>query len=93
MAANVPKPRRTRGTVAFRTSNYFALGVIGVGVLCGVLLHLTPGAQKIKEQIKSGAWAVTEDQINKSELMDVVPRKRGPTLQKMMEEAKEQESH
>jgi hypothetical protein len=39
MAEEVPKPRRTKGTVAYRSRNHFALGVLAVGVLSGVIFQ------------------------------------------------------
>jgi hypothetical protein len=39
MEDNVRKPRRTRGTVTYRTRNYFALGVLVVGAIYGLIFQ------------------------------------------------------
>jgi hypothetical protein len=39
MADKVPKPRRTRGTVTYRSRNYFALGVLVIGGIYGLIFQ------------------------------------------------------
>jgi hypothetical protein len=37
MADNAVKPRRTRGTVTYKGRNYFAVGVLAVGAIYGLI--------------------------------------------------------
>jgi hypothetical protein len=39
MAESVPKPRRTRGTVAYNARRYFGWGVLIVGAACGLIFQ------------------------------------------------------
>ncbi|KAJ9597506.1 hypothetical protein L9F63_011631, partial [Diploptera punctata] len=51
-------------------------------------------AQKLKSDIVEGRkFKITEETLDRRELMSPIPRKRGETLQKLKEESRERESH
>jgi hypothetical protein len=53
----------------------------------------TSPAQTLLQSIHNGKFAPTEEELERKALMSVVPRQRGETIKKLMEESKDSKSY
>jgi hypothetical protein len=53
----------------------------------------TSPAQTLLQSIRNGKFAPTEEELERKVLMSVVPKQRGETIKKLMEESKDSKSY
>lgn len=54
-----------------------------------LFFSFTGPGQRLRKSIHEGKFSSTEEERERKALMSLVPRKRGATIQKLMEESKE----
>jgi hypothetical protein len=57
-----------------------------------LLFSYSGPAQKLRKSIYEGKFAATEEELERKVFMAPVPKKRGATIDKLMEESKEPKS-
>lgn len=53
----------------------------------------TGPAQKLLQSIRNGKFAPTEEELERKALMSFIPKQRGETIKKLMEESKDSTSY
>uniref|UniRef100_A0A182UG37 Structure-specific endonuclease subunit SLX4 n=1 Tax=Anopheles melas TaxID=34690 RepID=A0A182UG37_9DIPT len=91
------KPRRTKGTVIYKTRNQFAWAVIAAGTAIFATYYTVVsyvGGDGLKERLRRDFFEKTEEEVDRRNLMrfSLVAPKRGDTIRKLLEEEKDDQT-
>ncbi|GAB0092825.1 hypothetical protein DMENIID0001_078610 [Sergentomyia squamirostris] len=82
------KPRRTRGTPAYRYRNYFALGVIAVGVISGWYAIFASRYKNFFEKKLQAKYLDTDFDIDQKNLMSMLPMRTAEQIKVHLDDEK-----
>ncbi|XP_052862460.1 uncharacterized protein LOC128269128 [Anopheles cruzii] len=85
------KPRRTKGTVIYKTRNSFAWATIAAGALFfGVFYSFVSylGGDELKQRMQRDFYEKTEEEIDRQNLFkhSLLAPKRGDTIRKLLQD-------
>ncbi|XP_058053323.1 uncharacterized protein LOC131205301 [Anopheles bellator] len=85
------KPRRTKGTVIYKTRNSFAWATIAAGTLFfGVFYSFVSyfGGDELKQRMQRDFYEKTEEEIDRKNLFkhSLLAPKRGDTIRKLLQD-------
>ncbi|KFB48800.1 Dyak\GE21606-PA-like protein [Anopheles sinensis] len=91
------KPRRTKGTVIYKTRNQFAWAVIAAGTVFFATFYSVVsyiGGDDLKQRLRRDFFEKTEEEVDRKNLMrfSLIAPKRGDTIRKLLEEEKEDQA-
>ncbi|XP_053672328.1 uncharacterized protein LOC128722677 [Anopheles nili] len=88
------KPRRTKGTVIYKTRNQFAWAVVAAGTVLFATFYTVVsyfGGDDLQHRLKRDFFEKTEEEVDRKNLMRVslIAPRRGDSIRKLLEEEKD----
>ncbi|KAF5280332.1 hypothetical protein FQR65_LT03141 [Abscondita terminalis] len=83
---SIRKPRRSKGTPFFKQRNYYALGILGLSALTGILYEFWGQTAILKQSIKDGKFDYSD------QLKERIARQKlsvDPTLESVLQKLDE----